>query len=184
MCVNNNIHADKIILKNQWCVQWFFFFSLIGYVFEGLRYDGAWLPLVHLNGGRISHQHKWDIVQAQEKVYLCRCGTTKPTTATPPPYCWWKNADAKKIKGRHGKAERVNVFRQAEPSAVWWSYQLEGGRRTGLQLANGRRRESKCSESGDVQDRGERSGESPMYRGSALCRVDIRPLGVGRRCIF
>lgn len=60
---------------------------------------------------------------------------------------------------------------------MWWSYQLEGGRRTGLQLANGRRRESKCSESGDVHDQGERSGESPMLcRGSALCGHDIRPI--------
>lgn len=94
----------------------------------------------------------------------------------------------KKKKGRHGKAERVNVFRRAEPSAVWWSYQLEGGRRTGLQLANGRRRESKCSESGDVHDRGERSGESLMLRrGSALCGHDIRPivaLGVEGSRIF
>lgn len=29
-------------------------------------------------------------------------------------------------------------FRQTEPSAVWWRYQLEGGRKTGL-LENGRR---------------------------------------------
>lgn len=116
--------------------------------------------------------------------------TSKPTTATPPPYCWWKNVNTlqKKKKGRHGKAERVNVFRRAEPSAVWWSYQLEGGRRTGLQLENGRRRESKCSESGDVHDRGKRSGESLMLRhGSALFGHDIRPivaLGVEGSCIF
>lgn len=55
---------------------------------------------------------------------------------------------------------------------MWWRYQLDGGRKTGL-LENGRR-ESERSESGDVHDQGERSGDSLFLW---TCSVIQSPVG-------